>query len=724
MKLPALDFFRKASLGLAALFVVVFGLYLRTLSPAFHPDDSAETITAGATLGVQHPPSYPLHSLLGRLAVALGPGPASFDVNLLAAFAAALAAVLAASLVYALGREFAPWATQQGRLAAFAVAVSAVMAFTQTLWFQATIAKGGIYTLNLALSLGALLAVLRVRDAGLTWSKIPPPAVASLGADASCANAPNAALPLGAFALLGLLFGLGLANHWASQAVLLPCFALLLAEAPVKRGARALFAAWGPGLGISAFFMIPGLVLYAYVPLRGRLGAGLVWGDASTWAGLWDIVTRNHYAGLEGGKTWAAYGALWGRIAKDCVTDWTWPGLGALALGWALLFRKRLWLACGLFAWPLGLAVAVAAKANPPADSLFIVDPYLIPLQVGLGLGLAGFMAVPPLRRRLAFVFLAAACGLAAWQWHACDHSDDYLAWDYAHNLLLGVPAHSLLFCEGDANVVGLLVPRLVQGRRRDLTPIVSVLIELPWYRAALLLQDPSLKLPPSHQGAADAMAWMAAANAPRPAVWTNGYRRDWVDERHLLARGLVFVVTDALRPFGAALLSANDIWAAFSLRGVFAPDQRPMDPLTVRVVRQTYQWSQMRLADAYNNLNDFDDAIRVDRRLGVLNPGWADPWLLAGSMAWHKGDTGLASQLWSRATQEDASNAEAWADLGLVDLQLGQVAQADQFAHHALALDPDLADAKTLVALASEAPKPGDLRRRIVDAPARVLGP
>ena len=39
-----------------------------------HPDDSPETIIAGATLSIQHPPGYPLHSLLGRPAVLALPG--------------------------------------------------------------------------------------------------------------------------------------------------------------------------------------------------------------------------------------------------------------------------------------------------------------------------------------------------------------------------------------------------------------------------------------------------------------------------------------------------------------------------------------------------------------------------------------------------------------------------------------------------------------------------
>src|SRR5581483_3604795 len=60
----------------------VFVVYLATLNPALFRNDSPETITACFTLGVPHPPSYPLYTLLGHLFGLHLVGNPAFTINL------------------------------------------------------------------------------------------------------------------------------------------------------------------------------------------------------------------------------------------------------------------------------------------------------------------------------------------------------------------------------------------------------------------------------------------------------------------------------------------------------------------------------------------------------------------------------------------------------------------------------------------------------------------
>lgn len=57
--------------------------------------DSAEFVTVAATLGVAHPPGYPLLSLLGHALTWLPVGPLPFSVNLISVLASAAAADVA-----------------------------------------------------------------------------------------------------------------------------------------------------------------------------------------------------------------------------------------------------------------------------------------------------------------------------------------------------------------------------------------------------------------------------------------------------------------------------------------------------------------------------------------------------------------------------------------------------------------------------------------------------
>src|ERR1700758_1790402 len=71
---------------LVAILVTVIAAVLYSLTAArdIVVDDTPELITAAVTLGVAHPPGYPLFTLLGHLFSLLPFGPIPFRVNLLA----------------------------------------------------------------------------------------------------------------------------------------------------------------------------------------------------------------------------------------------------------------------------------------------------------------------------------------------------------------------------------------------------------------------------------------------------------------------------------------------------------------------------------------------------------------------------------------------------------------------------------------------------------------
>ena len=683
---------RRTLLAGAITFLAAFALYTHTLSPAFHPDDSPETITAGVTLSHQHPPGYPLHSLLGHLAYELEPGGPAFSVNLVAAFFGALAVALAFGCLREGMAELVPWESQAPLMIWGAMGMAVMLACTQMFWFQAGIAKGGVYTLNMALTFGTLLAVLKVRSAGLVCPVEQLRGEGSYGGSGLSCGCPAPA----ALRLAGLCFGLGMANHWTSQIVLLPAYGVLLAEPRLRR------QGWPGVLGVlriacwPALFAAIAFSLYLYLPFRSH--APLVWGDSQSLSGFWWIFSRSQYAGIEASKTLAVFTGLLRRIGENVVTDFTpWGALVVLG-GWVLLFRRQCALALGLLLAPLMLALAVAWKANPPADSYFIIDPYLLPVTLGLGLGLAGWASVSQLRPYLELGFLALALSLGVSHYSLCDHAFDFLGYDYVRNLFLSVPKGAVLFCEGDSNTAGPFYERFVQGHRRDVTLVTDVLSDYEWYRRSLQAQDPSLKLPPQAFGPGGNMAWIAENNPGRPMVWTNSYTKGWVNEAQLLHRGLVLVrQAKAQAAWSPRLLMDNRVWPAYALRGVFAPYQRVQDPITVRLVQDNYVESQSRLAVALAKGGDPKAAALEYRTVGALKPGWAAAWVQAGNAEYQGKDLEAAGNDWKRAVLEEPASAEAQANLGLYFYNRKDYDQSLSQANKALKLNPDLANAHEL---------------------------
>ncbi|MBN1825132.1 MAG: DUF2723 domain-containing protein [Candidatus Eisenbacteria bacterium] len=135
-----------------AVGAAVFLVYLVTLCPTVYLGDSGELITAAATLGVAHPPGYPLYVLLGRLASFLPFGTVAFRLNLLSAIAAGAAASLfTLALRDLLARGRAPGgesALSRRAETVTAVLVALLFSFSLTAWSEGV--KAEVYAPNLA----------------------------------------------------------------------------------------------------------------------------------------------------------------------------------------------------------------------------------------------------------------------------------------------------------------------------------------------------------------------------------------------------------------------------------------------------------------------------------------------------------------------------------------------------------------------------------------------
>ena len=228
--------------------LVPFAVYLSTLNPSLFRNDSPETITACLTLGVSHPPGYPLHSLLGRLFSLTRVGNPAMTLNLLSAFISAFGVWLfflnAWRLLTSLG-EIKGYQPGTGWMVV-ALAASLGFAFSRNYWSSSLAAKGGIYNLQMVLEL-AFLFFLQPR-----------------------LHKRKSAIRKGSF-FLTFLFGLGLANHWPTQALLLPALVLATLAAAHPDISFPLKSFQWKRLWVSTSLLVMPLSLYLYLPLRSHL---------------------------------------------------------------------------------------------------------------------------------------------------------------------------------------------------------------------------------------------------------------------------------------------------------------------------------------------------------------------------------------------------------------------------------------------------------------------
>jgi len=144
-------------------FAISFATYVYTLQPTVGLEDSGELICGAYTLGVPHPPGYPMWSILSKLFTYIPVGDIAFRVNLLSAMCSALAAgmialVLAKTADIFFGKQEEELGTHH-LLPAFerlglttprlinslcAITAGVLFAYTPGTWSQSTIAE--VYT--------------------------------------------------------------------------------------------------------------------------------------------------------------------------------------------------------------------------------------------------------------------------------------------------------------------------------------------------------------------------------------------------------------------------------------------------------------------------------------------------------------------------------------------------------------------------------------------------
>ncbi len=538
---------KRTSLLCAALFLAAFSVYLRTLNPVFAADDSPETTASCVTLGIQHPPGYPLDTLVGHLFSWVPCGNPGFRLNAMAALWGSLTLVLLFLALRGVLLRAAPGGTGHGAggLAGLsALGGTLLLAFSRTFWSQCLSSKGGIYTLQAAL-LGLLVLCLLGWESGLA-PRLARPQSSRLRAFRS---------PW--FLALALAFGLGLSNHWETQVFFLPStliFGFLLlrrvsVDPRLPSGGGLARPLWMAGLLFAA-----GLSLYLYLPLRSALDPVMDWGHPAGWAQLKWVLFRQEYTDMEvgfvkalmaaavGRGAWADAWRQWGTVAAQgrrvlwhLVTD-----LGPLT--WALSLAGLAWLwRSGRRAWAAFMAslagffvLALVFYFHLKSEMIWILDVFLIPAYfaqafcAGAGLMALGLLAArgaAPRRRSAALLLVGAlGAGLAAFNFGGnfgrVDERGQFWAYDYGLDFMDSMKRGALCLAEGDFNVMPVYYLQRVEGRRPDLDHLTDIFLSLPWGVDQAKLRHPDARLtlnplayPPSGPLFTAAVGQILAAN-------------------------------------------------------------------------------------------------------------------------------------------------------------------------------------------------------------------
>ncbi len=407
------------------VFLLTFGLFVKTSCPAVYVGDSGELTVAAHVLGVAHPSGYPLFVLLTKAAQLLPIASIVARSNLFSAFATALAACFLVELFLVLGVR---------RL--LSVALTLLIVLSSVIWSEATVAR--VYGLNL-LFMALLLRVAFARR--VSYRNL---------------------------LLFALTAGLALTNHLQSLFTVTPAGLLLLWRS------RSILTI--PRLGTMLLPVLIGLSVYFEMPIRSSVDPVVDWRNPETFNAFMSSISRHDYwknaAGLSE-NTIVDEGLNLVPILEKQYPRWL---LLLGVCGWLVILVRRPDFSAVVILSAIGNTVMLARHGSQ--YDLFGTDRYHIPFIVCFLFGLTGICHLLSIRRSAwlrgigVLLTVITMIGLPVRNFHSGDRSEAFIADDLVFNLQTLLPHGSTVFLYADGELFPTACLQITERFRDDLTLI------------------------------------------------------------------------------------------------------------------------------------------------------------------------------------------------------------------------------------------------------------
>jgi hypothetical protein len=422
--------------GLVAL--ALFALYAATSPRSVALEDDSLFVLSSYFLGVEHPPGYPLFTLIGHLFTYLPFGSVAYRVHL----ASALFGALSGAAAWLCARILI-----QGRLPAYVAALG--FGLSPVFWSQSLIAE--VYTLNTFFFL--VLVYL-----GLHASK-------------RAAQAPNSEAG-GVLPWMAFIFGLSLSNHWPLMLLVAPAFAILL---------WPMWAELVRRLGLLSWLVILGLVPYAWMVFRSWKALPISFdGPLETLTEVWFFVSRAGYAGVDESVSadWLDrvkfFRFLGGQLLLQFAVVGTLLAATGFVVQWRVLGRRvAAFLTMAFLMTSAVLLLMLGFDYSSMTKHVFHVYPlpaYAI-VALWMGLGFAWLADRYALRRTHAGAAGAALLALIMAMGARTNllTSHDWGA-RYAQAILVILPQNAVVFGQGEADLGPMAYFHMIENVRPDIT--------------------------------------------------------------------------------------------------------------------------------------------------------------------------------------------------------------------------------------------------------------
>lgn len=626
--------------------VVALVVYFLTLCPTVPGEDGGELITAAYSMGIAHPPGYPLWCILGKLFTTLIPfGNIAWRVNL-------MSAVFAAATVF-VTYLFAVKITRNRAAAAFG---AIFLGFSAEFWEQSLIAE--VYTLNMFIIALCLFLLLQWYEQRSNKYLI-------------------------AFAII---YGLGLCNHNTMQFLGPPfvLFVLYVDREPLRR--------WKL-YGTCTILALACLSVYAYLPIRSAANPPADWGNPETFSNFWDVVTRKQYTfsmtkdERDPGRFAGQIGAFFQTYSVQFTPWLCWiPVLGVVALWRKNKFYSKLMIILSTY---FVLGIVLTLNFDLDVESIWLNSVFWMPVYLFASVFIASAMSwafensarvrVP--KQVVIAVSTALLLVCLAINYVKNDKSDYYWAEDIGRNILSSLKPNAIYFPTADHVTFPVLYFHAVENVRPDIViankygyPEESLYKDMPEEQRAGFRKIPN---DAEEQQIED---WIIANNPEKPVYFTRKRGFPTLPGKSMIDYGLIYEVVNADTP-----PDAKDVFAQYTWHTLDPADTR--GDLTANYILSDYHFSEGRALLAKKQI---PEAVQAFEKAVALNADSYEGLNNIGSACAEAGALSEAIRYYVEALKLDPDYELAQGNLVKVYFQQENYAGALKILQYQLKKHPD----------------------------------
>jgi hypothetical protein len=503
-------------------------------------------------------------------------------------------------------------------------------------------------------------------------------------------------------------------------------------------------------VALALFLMIAGYSTHTYLPIRAAQHPAINEGAPATWEKLRDLLERKQYGEMNmferrsswgnqlGKEFWRYFERQWPLFA----TDRLWGALLPLALGvagaWWHFRREKISFLTMLTLFLFGTAVMIVFlnftdHEVRDRDYFFTTGYHAYALWIGMGAAWLITWVRDSFAEGQARSLATAACSalvltqpflLMKNLWHPHDRRGNYVAHDYAYNMLAPLAPNGFVFTNGDNDTFPLWYIQQVEKVRPDVRVVNLSLLNTDWYIRQLRDEEPKVPIKLDDK-TVDVLGAGLLQDDQGHYLYTNRFMVDHILQQDRIAgdgwrkqpyfavtvpdhmgldknftfEGLVHRVNpDTTGPRNDPAAIKKALYETFLYRGLFTKDgtwdSTVYKDENASTLSRNYAAAHMELAFQLRRQGDVRGAIAEMERVERMFPGFVDVQLSLGGFYIDAGDTARAMQIFSDLAKQHPENGEVLYYYGIMMIFKNRPDEALKQFERATQVDPEYPNA------------------------------